>query len=83
MNIRDGEHYCVYDKRYSSFALFEGTTSENLVPYQTSEKYNATDHDTVYIKQMREWSSERVIHEGNFIFLVPEPAVSIITIHEL
>ncbi|XP_078171616.1 protection of telomeres protein 1b-like isoform X1 [Carex rostrata] len=61
--IHDGKHYCVYDNRYSSFALFEGTTSENLVPYQTSEKYNATDHDTVFLKQMREWSSERVRHE--------------------
>jgi hypothetical protein len=70
MNLHDGEHYCVYDNRYSSFALFEGAASENLVSYQISEKYNATDHDTVFLKQIREWSSERMIHEGNFMFFL-------------
>ncbi|KAJ1697641.1 hypothetical protein LUZ63_006153 [Rhynchospora breviuscula] len=63
MKLHDGEHYCVYDKRCSSFALFEGMSTENLVPYQQSAMYNATEHDTVQLEQMREWSRERISRE--------------------
>ncbi|XP_010929394.1 protection of telomeres protein 1a isoform X1 [Elaeis guineensis] len=55
MKIHNGEFYCVYNKRFSSFALFEGKTAESFSAYQTSTGYKATDHDNEFLSQLRTW----------------------------
>lgn len=55
MKIHNGEFYCVYNKRFSSFALFEGKTAGSFSAYQTSTKYKATDHDNEFLSQLRTW----------------------------
>nr|CAD1830148.1 unnamed protein product [Ananas comosus var. bracteatus] len=53
MKIHNGDHYCVYNKRFSSFALFEGKMTEDCSPYQISPKFQRRDHDDEHLSQLR------------------------------
>uniref|UniRef100_A0ACD5UCH2 Uncharacterized protein n=1 Tax=Avena sativa TaxID=4498 RepID=A0ACD5UCH2_AVESA len=49
-----GEFFVTFDKKSSSFALFEGKTSTEFRPYQTS-KYHGSKHDDEILTNMRMW----------------------------
>lgn len=53
MKIHNGDHYCVYNKRFSSFALFQGKMTEDCSPYQISPKFQQRDHDDEHLSQLR------------------------------
>ncbi|RLM75420.1 protection of telomeres protein 1b-like [Panicum miliaceum] len=50
-----GEFFVTFNKKFSSFALFEGKVSTECSPYQTSTKYHGTIHDNELLTQMRTW----------------------------
>jgi hypothetical protein len=50
-----GEFFVTFNKKFSSFALFEGKGSTKSSPYQTSMKYHGSKHDTELLTQMRTW----------------------------
>ncbi|KAL5231302.1 hypothetical protein ABZP36_030078 [Zizania latifolia] len=55
--LHHGESFFIYDKKFSSFALFEGKASTECRPYQHSVKYKylASKHDNEILTQMRMW----------------------------
>ncbi|KAK9083067.1 hypothetical protein Scep_029538 [Stephania cephalantha] len=57
MRLFDGEPYSLFDKIYSSFALYEGKASINVRPYQFPSKFNRRDYVTVkdFIELLRVW----------------------------
>ncbi|XP_073012625.1 protection of telomeres protein 1a-like isoform X4 [Typha latifolia] len=55
IRIHDGGFYCLYDKRFSSFALFSRKTITDLKPYQISTKYGESDRDNEHLSQLRTW----------------------------
>ncbi|KAJ1271423.1 hypothetical protein BS78_06G127500 [Paspalum vaginatum] len=50
-----GEFFVSFNKKFSSFALFEGKVSKECSPYQTSMKYQSSSHDNELLTQMRTW----------------------------
>ncbi|KAK1683729.1 hypothetical protein QYE76_044577 [Lolium multiflorum] len=50
-----GELFVTFDKKSSSFALFEGKASTELRPYQTSIKYEERKQDDEILTNMRMW----------------------------
>ncbi|KAJ1287366.1 hypothetical protein BS78_02G004400 [Paspalum vaginatum] len=50
-----GELFVSFNKKFSSFALFEGKASTECSPYQTSMKYQGSSHDRELLTQMRTW----------------------------
>ncbi|AQK47234.1 protection of telomeres protein 1b isoform X2 [Zea mays] len=49
------DFFVQFDKKYSSFALFEGKTYTECSPYQTSIRYHDSEHDKDFLNQMRTW----------------------------
>lgn len=60
MKTRGSEAYALFNKKFSSFALFEGRDyiGEEFVPYQISLKYRPRDQDKKFIAGLRNWSSQ-------------------------
>ncbi|KAK8604658.1 hypothetical protein V6N13_099590 [Hibiscus sabdariffa] len=70
MEIHEGEVYAVFNKKYSSFALYDGKDGENFHPYKVSLRFHAREHDEKIIAGLREWlASSEVIDEPNFLLL--------------
>ncbi|KAK9136556.1 hypothetical protein Sjap_007150 [Stephania japonica] len=57
MRLFEGKPYALFEKKYSSFALYEGKTSINVPPYQASSKFNRTDYviGKDFIELLRVW----------------------------
>lgn len=55
ITMHHGEFFVTYNKKFSSFALFEGKVSTECSPYQTSMKYHGSKHDNEILTQMRMW----------------------------
>ncbi|KAG8082302.1 hypothetical protein GUJ93_ZPchr0014g47047 [Zizania palustris] len=49
------ELFVKYNKKISSFALFEGKVSTECRPYQYSVNYHGSKHDNEILTQMRTW----------------------------
>ncbi|KAI3798485.1 hypothetical protein L1987_33762 [Smallanthus sonchifolius] len=49
----------LFDKKFSSFALYEGREGSNFVPYQVSSKFHARDLDKKFIAGLRKWTVSR------------------------
>ncbi|CAN6228464.1 unnamed protein product [Urochloa humidicola] len=50
-----GEFFVTFNKKISSFALFDGKVFTECSPYQYSVKYHGTKHDNELLTQMRTW----------------------------
>ncbi|XP_061354650.1 protection of telomeres protein 1b [Gastrolobium bilobum] len=50
-----GEVNAVFNKKFSSFALYKGTDGDDLVPYQVSSKFHPRDEDKMFIAKLRKW----------------------------
>ncbi|CAD6216573.1 unnamed protein product [Miscanthus lutarioriparius] len=50
-----GEFCVTFNKKFSSFALFESKVSAECSPYQTSMKCHGRKHDKELLTQMRTW----------------------------
>ncbi|KAL6143108.1 hypothetical protein ACLB2K_053804 [Fragaria x ananassa] len=58
-----GDDVCaVYNKKYSSFALYNG--SDGSVPYQTSERFRERDLDKRFVTDLRRWFRDFPIDQG-------------------
>uniref|UniRef100_A0A0E0DF43 Kinesin motor domain-containing protein n=1 Tax=Oryza meridionalis TaxID=40149 RepID=A0A0E0DF43_9ORYZ len=55
ITMHHGEFFVTYNKRFSSFALFEGKVSTGCIPYQHSMKYHGSKHDNEFLTQLRMW----------------------------
>jgi hypothetical protein len=55
ITMHHGEFFVTYNKRFSSFALFEGKVSTGCIPYQHSMKYHGSKHDSEFLTHLRMW----------------------------
>ncbi|MBA0821368.1 hypothetical protein Goarm_018231 [Gossypium armourianum] len=70
MRIHEGDVYAIFNKKFSSFALYDGKDVENFQPYQVLLRYEARKHDAMIIAGLRKWlASSHVIDEPNFSLL--------------
>ncbi|KAI3747340.1 hypothetical protein L6452_09794 [Arctium lappa] len=59
MKIHGSEVYAIFNKKYSSFALYEGRDGSRFVPYQVSSKFHAREQDKKFIAGLRKWTISR------------------------
>ncbi|XVF53782.1 hypothetical protein PTKIN_Ptkin05aG0126400 [Pterospermum kingtungense] len=71
MKVHDGDVYAIFNKKFSSFALYEGKDGEGFHPYQVSLRFNTREQDEKIIADLRKWiANSKVIDVTvNFIFL--------------
>ncbi|KAL2940752.1 Protection of telomeres protein 1b [Bienertia sinuspersici] len=83
MKCHNQEAYALYDKRFSTFALYEGNYSEICSPYQFSSKFQPRNQDMAFVVSLRKWADSfqldtvskesvllRELKEGNCDYLV-------------
>ncbi|CAH1436759.1 unnamed protein product [Lactuca virosa] len=56
MKLHGSEVNAVFNKRFSAFALYEGSDFSNFVPYQVSSKFHAREQDNKFIADLRKWT---------------------------
>ncbi|KAL7237156.1 hypothetical protein ACSBR1_020264 [Camellia fascicularis] len=64
------EVYVVFNKIFSSFALFDGQVSSNFNPYQNSPTFCLLENDKQYITKLRNWCQTFQIDAGISDYLV-------------
>lgn len=57
----------VYNKKFSSFALYYGKDGKDFQPYQVSPKFQPRDLDKKFITDLRKWLVDFQIDEGIFL----------------
>ncbi|KAL0927612.1 hypothetical protein M5K25_001803 [Dendrobium thyrsiflorum] len=66
--VNNGEFFCTFNGKLSSFALFNGEAVMDLSPYQRSINYQAADNDRMFLMQLRTTSEnlqpEQVLGES-------------------
>ncbi|OVA01584.1 Telomeric single stranded DNA binding POT1/Cdc13 [Macleaya cordata] len=55
MKSHRGVVNAIYNKKLSSYALFEGKSSKHFIPYQASSNFCLTDHDKKFMTLLRTW----------------------------
>ncbi|KAI5660283.1 hypothetical protein M9H77_29076 [Catharanthus roseus] len=60
MKTHGSEANAIFNKRFSSFALFEGKHGTSFVPYQVSSKYHAREQDKKFIVGLRRWAVDQM-----------------------
>ncbi|XP_022137389.1 protection of telomeres protein 1a-like isoform X2 [Momordica charantia] len=71
MKTHQGEIYVVFNKKFSSFALYEGQYGTSFQPYDVSPKFQPRDLDKKFILSLRDWLVGFELDEGstNFSFV--------------
>lgn len=64
MKTHQGEIYAVFNKKFSSFALYEGKDGSGFLPYDVSPKFRCRDLDKKFILSLRDWLVGFEIDEG-------------------
>ncbi|KAG9150868.1 hypothetical protein Leryth_002997 [Lithospermum erythrorhizon] len=76
MKTNGPEVYALFNKKFSSFALFEGKTGASFVPYQLSTKFTAREQDKKFITGLRKWMTDHpvgtVSHDFKFLREIKE-----------
>lgn len=67
IQIHKGEVNAVFNKKYSSFALFGGDPNDNVKPYQTSSNLKIRDIDKELITQLRTWLLDNQFDAGWYL----------------
>ncbi|PKI44186.1 hypothetical protein CRG98_035423 [Punica granatum] len=55
IKTHDGEVYALFNKKFSSFALYEGVDGKDFVPYQVSARFSSRELDKKFIGDLRKW----------------------------
>ncbi|KAH1074712.1 hypothetical protein J1N35_027040 [Gossypium stocksii] len=70
MTVHEGDVYAIFNKKFSSFALYDGKDGDNFHPYKVSLRFHAREHDEKIIASLRKWlASSEVIDVPNFSLL--------------
>ncbi|KAL9228191.1 hypothetical protein vseg_003798 [Gypsophila vaccaria] len=55
MKTHNAKTYALFNKRHSSFALYEGKYGKSCKPYQTSLNFRQRDQDQTFVVGLRKW----------------------------
>ena len=69
MRTHEGEVNAVFNKKYSTFALYKGKDGEDFIPYQVSSKFNPKNLSQKFIVELRKWLVDFRLCEGNLRLL--------------
>ncbi|ESW32538.1 hypothetical protein PHAVU_002G330500 [Phaseolus vulgaris] len=64
----NGEVNAVFNKKYSSFALFKGKDGDDLYPYQVYSNFHPRYVDKLLIHRLRKWLVNFQLHEDSSKF---------------
>lgn len=64
MKTHEGDVYAIFNKRFSSFALYEGKNGEGFHPYQVSLRFHAREQDEKLIADLRKWLADSKVIDG-------------------
>ncbi|KAK7370118.1 hypothetical protein VNO80_12174 [Phaseolus coccineus] len=64
----NGEVNAVFNKRFSSFALYKGKDGDDLDPYQVSSKFQPRVEDKMLVNKLRKWRVNFQLHEDSSKF---------------
>ncbi|XWS60850.1 hypothetical protein CRYUN_Cryun07bG0073100 [Craigia yunnanensis] len=70
MKSHEGDVYAIFNKKFSSFALYEGKDGENFHPYQVSLRFYAREQDEKIIASLRKWLATSKISDVTINFLL-------------
>lgn len=66
MKTHGPDVYALFNKKFSSFALFQGKHGSDFSPYQVSSKYQPRKEDTELILDLRKWMIDFQLDAGSF-----------------
>ncbi|GLU12895.1 hypothetical protein SLE2022_295520 [Rubroshorea leprosula] len=72
MKIHANDVYAIFNKKFSSFALYNGKDGESFLPYQSSPRFHQREQDKKLIAGLRKWLDDSKCNEGfktNFLLL--------------
>ncbi|PON44707.1 Protection of telomeres protein [Parasponia andersonii] len=73
MKTHGGEVYAIFNKKFSTYALYNGKGSESFLPYQNHPKFIRRDLDKKFITGLRKWFVDfRIDEDSNNFSLVRE-----------
>lgn len=55
MKTHDGEVYALFNKKFSSFALYEGIDGKDFTQYQVSARFSSRELDKKFVADLRSW----------------------------
>lgn len=55
MKTHNTEIYALFNKKFSTFALYEGKYGQSCDPYQTSTRFRRRDQDMTFVAGLRKW----------------------------
>lgn len=64
MKTHGPDIYALFNKKFSSFAIFDGKNDSNILPYQCSSKYHAREQDKKFILGLMKWLVDHKIDTG-------------------
>ncbi|GAV81092.1 Telo_bind domain-containing protein [Cephalotus follicularis] len=70
IKTHNGEVCVVYNKKFSSFALYKGKHGEDFLPYQISPRFCLREQDKKFIAGLRKWMLEFKLDEGSSNFFM-------------
>lgn len=64
MKAHNKQTYALFNKKFSSFALYDGKGGEDFLPYQVSSRFFVRDQDKRIIAAVRKWLLNFQFKEG-------------------
>lgn len=71
MKIHKMETYALYNKKFSSFALYEGKYGGSCNPYKISSKFQPRNQDMTYVVSLRKWVESFQLDTGTILEILP------------
>ncbi|KAM3361780.1 protection of telomeres protein 1b [Capsicum galapagoense] len=64
MKTHGPDIYALFNKKFSTFAIFDRKNNSNFLPYQWSPKYQAREEDKKFILGLMKWVADHKIDAG-------------------
>lgn len=64
MKTHNNDVYALFNKRFSSFALYQGKYGKDFIPYQVFPKFRPRDWDKKFIACLRKWLADFQLDAG-------------------
>lgn len=64
MKMHGNEVYALFNKKFSSFAIFEGKYGVDFRPYQVSSNFHPREQDKKFVKGLRKWLADSELEKG-------------------
>lgn len=64
MKTHDMQPYALFNKKFCSFALYEGKDGKDFLAYQKSSRFSPREQDKRFIAGLRKWLHSFQLNEG-------------------